>query len=231
MKKGKDTKRVTTKGKSSSTKDKPAQHEDLLTDVSHLKQPEAVGKKRESLGDRIRKARHARGLTLKDISSRTGIDIDTLAQVESNEVTPPLGQLVRLGKALDMRLGYLISPGVDKVMAVVRTDQRQPVSRYGEKRREQYGYLYESLAPEKGNRLMEPFIVTLLPTDVEEFSTHDGQEFLFVLEGQVKVQVGNEKELLRTGDAVYYDSNQPHLVKSAGGEKARILAVLYTEFR
>ena len=76
--------------------------------------------------------------------------------------------------------------------------------------------------------MMEPFIVTLLPTDAEEFSSHYGQEFIFVLEGEMKVQVGDKVEFLKPGDAVYYDSTQPHLVKSATKTKARILAVLYT---
>ena len=227
MKKGKEVKQVRIRGKSSQAKGKPAAHEDLLTDVSHLRPPEVVDKERGSLGGRIRKARETRGLTLKDISSRTGIAVDTLQHMESNEMTPPLGQLIRLGKALDMKMGYFISPGVDKPVTVVRADQRQPISRYGERRSERHGYLYESLAPEKGNRLMEPFVVTLLPTDVEEFSTHDGQEFLFVLEGEMKVQVGDQVEFLQTGDAVYYDSIQPHLVRSVGGKKTRILAVLY----
>jgi len=76
--------------------------------------------------------------------------------------------------------------------------------------------------------MMEPFIVTLMPTEAEEFSSHDGQEFLFVLEGEMKVQVGDKVEFLKPGDAVYYDSTQPHLVKSATNTKTRILAVLYT---
>jgi quercetin dioxygenase-like cupin family protein len=92
----------------------------------------------------------------------------------------------------------------------------------------QYGYFYESLAPEKADRLMEPFIVTLVPTDKEEFSTHAGQEFLYVLEGEMKVQVGDRVEFLKPGDAVYYDSNQPHLVKCVGANVTKILAVLYT---
>ncbi len=227
MKKGKEAEGAGTTGRSRSARRQRAGHEDLLTDVSRVRQPEAVDRERGYLGGRIRKARETRGLNLKDISSRTGIDVDTLKRMESGQMTPPLGQLIRLGKALDMKMGYFISPGVDKPMTVVRTDQRQAVSRYGEKRSEQYGYAYESLAPEKGNRLMEPFIVTLLPTDTEEFSTHDGQEFLFVLEGEMKVQVGDQIEFLHSGDAVYYDSNQPHLVKSVGGSKTTILAVLY----
>jgi quercetin dioxygenase-like cupin family protein len=127
-----------------------------------------------------------------------------------------------------MKMGYFISPGVDKPMTVVRRGRGQAVARYGKKKSEQYGYIYESLAPEKANRMMEPFIVTLLPTDAEEFSAHDGQEFLFVLEGEMKVQVKDQTELLHPGDAVYYDSSQPHLVKSATGAKTTILAVLYT---
>jgi quercetin dioxygenase-like cupin family protein len=169
-----------------------------------------------------------RGLSLEDISSRTGIDVATLNRIESNEMLPPLGQLIRLGKALDMKMGYFISPGVDKPVTVVRKGQGQAVARYGKKKSQQYGYIYESLAPEKANRVMEPFIVTLLPTDAEEFSAHDGQEFIYVLEGEMKVQVGDQTEFLHPGDAVYYDSTQPHLVKSATRAKTTILAVLYT---
>jgi transcriptional regulator with XRE-family HTH domain len=203
-------------------------HEDFLTDASRLAPVGAKEKAKEALGERIRTAREMRGLTIEDISSRTGIEVATLKQIESSKMAPPLGQLIRLGKALDMKMGYFISPGVDKPMTVVRKDQGKAVARYGKKKGEQYGYSYESLAPEKANRMMEPFIVTLMPTDAEEFSSHDGQEFIFVLEGEMKVQVGDKVEFLKPGDAVYYDSTQPHLVKSATKTKARILAVLYT---
>lgn len=215
-----ETKRIRSKGK-------PARHEDLLTDTARLAPTEAA-KEIGALGGRIRKARQMRELTVGDISSRTGIDVKTLRQIESGEMVPPLGQLIRLGKALDMKMGYFISPGVEKPMTVVREGKGKAVARYGEKKAERYGYFYESLAPEKANRMMEPFIVTLLPTEVEELSTHDGQEFIFVLEGAMKAQVGDQIEFLKPGDAIYYDSNQPHMVKSAAKTKARILAVLHT---
>jgi len=208
--------------------EKRVKHEDFLTDVSRLAPVKPAAKEKEALGARIRTAREMRGLTIEDISSRTGIDVKTLKSIESSEMVPPLGQLIRLGKALDMKMGYFISPGVDKPITVVRKGKGQAVARHGKKKGEQHGYSYESLAPEKANRMMEPFIVTLLPTDTQEFSSHDGQEFLFVLEGEVQVQVGNRAEFLHPGDAAYYDSNQPHLVKSATKTKATILAVLYT---
>jgi len=182
---------------------------------------------KHSLGERIREAREMRGLTLEDLSSRSGVSVDGLERVEANRAIPPLGQLVRLGKALEMKMGYFLSAGVDKPMCVVRSNARPKVARHGKQRSEQYGYVYESLAPEKINRLMEPFLVTLTPTEFGEFSSHDGQEFLFVLEGAIRVQVGKEVEVLRPGDSIYYDSTHPHLVKCYGPRPAKILAVIH----
>ncbi|HEU65188.1 MAG TPA: XRE family transcriptional regulator [Chloroflexi bacterium] len=226
MKKEK-AKRKTSAGLSPA-KGKATKHDDFLTDLTNLARKEEMEGEKESLGDRIRRVREMRGLTIKDLSSRTGIDIDTLERAESGEIIPALGQLARLGKSLDMKMGYFISPGIDKFITVVRKDERRPISRYGEVQSMRYGYSYESLAPEKADRLMEPFIVTLVPTDIEEFSVHAGQEFLYVLEGEMKVQVGNRVEFLKPGDAVYYDSNQPHLVRCVGTTATKILAVLYT---
>jgi len=223
----KEAKRVSARRRSRASQRRFAGSEDFLTDSSQLGQPATGTEAGELLGDRVRNAREMRGLTIQDVGSRTGINVDTLKRVESNEVIPPLGELVKLGKALETKMGYFISPGVDRPITVVRADQRRPVARHGERKRERSGYSYESLAPEKANRLIEPFIVTLSPTDVEEPSTHDGQEFLFVLEGQMMARVGDRTEFLGPGDAVYYDSSQPHLVRCVGSGATKILAVLY----
>ena len=77
---------------------------------------------------------------------------------------------------------------------------------------------------------MEPFLVTLEYAETElERSTHDGQEFIFVLQGKMEVRLGDEIHLLEPGDAIYYDSTVPHLVKCHGEKTTKILAVLYTE--
>jgi transcriptional regulator with XRE-family HTH domain len=223
----KDKAKRKTSARPGPAKSSPVRHDDLLTDLANLARMEGVEERKESLGDRIRRVREMRGLTVQDLSSRTGIDVDTLGRIESSKLIPALGQLVRLGKALDMKMGYFISPGIDKPMTVVRKHERRTVSRYGEAKSMLHGYSYESLAPDKANRLMEPFIITLVPTGVEEFSTHAGQEFLYVLEGEIKVQVGEHAVFLKPGDTVYYDSGQPHVVRCAGTTAARILAVLY----
>ncbi len=207
-------------------------NDDFLTDTleaaAHRVAGDAAARLQPlNLGQRLRAAREQRGLTLEDLSSRSGVSVDGLERVESNRTIPPLGQLVRLGKALDMKLGQFISTGVDKPMCMVRSDARPRVARHGKQRSEQYGYVYESLAPEKANRCMEPFLVTLTPTEFGEFSTHDGQEFLFVLEGQIRAQVGKEVEVLHPGDSIYFDSSHPHLVKCYGTRPAKVLAVIH----
>jgi quercetin dioxygenase-like cupin family protein len=77
---------------------------------------------------------------------------------------------------------------------------------------------------------MEPFLVTLKPVATEEErSTHDGQEFIFVMTGSMEVRLGEEVHILEPGDAIYYDSTVPHLVKCHGDKETKILAVLYAE--
>ncbi len=232
MRQDKGKKASQEKTKKSGHRRQPEEAHDLITAFSTGGpaeiSPAVLAKPKDKLGDRIRQAREMRGLTLKDLSTRTGIAVDVLERVERNEIIPPLGELIRLGKAVEMKMGYFISPGVDKPMTVVRADSRPAISRFGKKRSEQYGYFYESLAPEKANRFMEPFLIGMIPSEVKDLSSHDGQEFIFVLEGQIVAQVGDQSEVLKPGDAIYYDSNKPHLVKCAGDEPAKILAVLYT---
>jgi transcriptional regulator with XRE-family HTH domain len=182
------------------------------------------------VGERVKRAREKRGLSLLDISRRTGIDVSLLSEIEEGQSAPPLGTVVKLAKALEMKMGYFISGDELRPFTIVHRGDRKVVSRYDSKRDKHYGYGYESLAPYKKDRHMEPFLVTLQPTTTEEErSAHDGQEFIFVLTGSMEVRLGEEIHVLEPGDAIYYDSTVPHLVKCHGQETTRILAVLYTE--
>jgi transcriptional regulator with XRE-family HTH domain len=183
-----------------------------------------------SVGARVKDVRQEKVLSLQDVAQRTGFPESMIAQIESGEILPPLGDLIKLARALEMKMGYLLVQGESKPYTVVRKKNRKPVSRYGSQKTIRYGYSYESLAPEKQERNMEPFLVTLEPTSQDEPpSTHDGEEFIFVLEGEIEVLLGEKKELLSPEDSIYYDSSLPHRVRSAGDRSARIVAVLYTQ--
>ncbi len=180
------------------------------------------------MGMRVKKARESRGLSIFDIYLRTDIDVDLLSQIEEGKVVPPLGTVIKLAKAFDLKMGYFISGEEAKAYTIVRRDDRKVTSRYDSGKEKHHGYEYESLAPHKTDRTMEPFLITLEPSETEEErSTHDGQEFIFVLHGKMEVRLGEEIHILEPGDSIYYDSTVPHLVKCHGKETTRILAVLH----
>jgi transcriptional regulator with XRE-family HTH domain len=183
-----------------------------------------------NLGDRVKKVRESRGLSIEDVSQRTGLEIALLSQIEAGTFAPPLGMVIKLAKALEMKMGYFISGEQDRPFTIVRRADRKVISRYGYEKGKYYGYQYESLAPHKKDRHMEPFLVTLHPAEAEEErSAHDGQEFIYVLDGTMEVRLGDEVHIIEPGEAIYYDSTVPHLVKCRGDQTTRILAVLYAE--
>jgi len=203
------------------------QEKDFLVSISQEPPQEDI---QANVGERVKAVRENRNLSLQDISQRTDLDVSLLEQIESGSLAPPLGTVIKLAKALDMKMGYFISGEEDRAYTIVRKDDRKVVSRYDSKKGEYYGYGYESLAPHKKNRHMEPFLVSLDPAETEEErSTHDGQEFIYVLEGTMEVRLGEEIHIIEPGDSIYYDSTVPHLVKCHGDKRTKILAVLYAE--
>jgi quercetin dioxygenase-like cupin family protein len=182
----------------------------------------------DEMGKRIKKAREKRGLSIFEIYLRTDLDVDLLSQIEEGKVIPPLGTVIKLAKALHLKMGYFISGEEGKAYTIVRRDDRKVTSRYDPRKEKHYGYEYESLAPHKTDRQMEPFLITLEPSETEEErSTHDGQEFIFVLDGKMEVRLEEEIHILEPGDSIYYDSTVPHLVKCHSKETTKILAVIY----
>ena len=202
--------------------------EDAFLDSLDVQGEEGAGEIK--VGERVRQVREQKGLSLEDVSQRTDIDPPYLKQIEKGEVAPPLGIVIKLAKALEMKMGYFISGEENRPYTIVRQKERKLVSRFDSTKGKYYGYEYQSLAPHKKDRHMEPFLVTLVPSATEEErSSHDGQEFIYVLEGRMEVRLQDEVHILEPGDAIYYDSTVPHLVKCHGPETTRILAVLYAE--
>jgi quercetin dioxygenase-like cupin family protein/DNA-binding XRE family transcriptional regulator len=202
--------------------------DDLLTDPAAVAASKAKDRSEIDLthGKKLKAAREEKGFTVDELSEKTGIDKKTLVRVEAGEAILPLGHLIKLSKALSLRIAEVISEGTEP-FTVVRASQGQPFERFGKAKLGSHGYVYESLALKKRDRRMEPFSVTLLPNSTAAPSSHDGQEFIYVLEGKVELTISDKVEILGPGDAVYYDSTTPHLLRAHGAKTARILAVLH----
>jgi transcriptional regulator with XRE-family HTH domain len=182
------------------------------------------------VGERIRELRESKGLSLQDMANRTGYSSALLSQVENHFISPPLGGLIKIAKALEVKVGTFFGDEPRESYAIVRKDERKHISRFASKEGVSYGYSYESLGFDKKDRQMEPFLVTLEPATVksEKLSSHDGEEFIFVLEGEMETILGDHKDILYAGDCIYYDSTIPHKVQCHREFPTKILAVLWT---
>jgi len=195
--------------------------ENLTGDIP-AKPPKGV----EDIGQRIRKIREEKGVALEELSRLTGFDVEFLSSLEKNEAQPQLGTVIKLSKALDSAFGRLVSGIGDKLYSITRKSERRIVSRSTSKTGKKQLYTYKSLAPEVKGRHMEALIVQLEVDPDKEISVHDGEEFIYVLDGIVVLEIGDDKFELEPGDSVYYLSTTPHHI-AAKEDKATILAVLY----
>ena len=182
------------------------------------------------VGEKIKILREQKGLLLKDVADRTGFSTALISQMENHLVSPSLGTLIKLAKALDVKVGDFFGESHEDPYTIVRKDEQKTVSRFASKEGVKYGYSYGSLGFDLKNRHMEPFIVTLEPATIKtsKTSTHEGEEFIYVLEGEMEVILGNHRDVLYPGDSIYYDSNIPHRVQCHQERNTKILAVLYT---
>jgi transcriptional regulator with XRE-family HTH domain len=182
------------------------------------------------VGEKIKVLRERKGLSLKDLADSTGFSTALLSQMENHLVSPSLGTMIKLARAMGVKVGDFLGETEGEPFTIVRKDERKNVSRFASKDGVKYGYSYESLGFDKKDRHMEPFIVTLEPATVKAMKTsvHEGEEFIFVLEGEMEVILGNHTDILYPGDSIYYDSTIPHRVQCHQDKNTRILAVLYT---
>src|SRR5271157_3419918 len=201
--------------------------DDLLTDPAAVAAAQEQVEQQEAItpAQNLRAAREKRGFSIQELAQKTGIAQSELEQVEAGQIMLPLGQVIKLSKVLSLKMADMISIG-DKAFTIVRAGERSEVQRFGRAKQASHGYEYVSLAPGKKDRLMEPFLVTLHPASSDEPSSHDGQEFIYVLDGEMEVIVDDARDVLKPGDSIYYDSSTTHLVRAHGDKPAQILAVL-----
>jgi len=163
----------------------------------------------------------------RDIFAKmTGLTKGYLSQIEHSTKTPPFSTLDKIAYALGVDITYFFvdnkNEQVDAKITVVKPEERKKVAPGGLRR----GYGYESLAFKKAGKNMEPYLITLGPQGRGIFK-HDGEEFLFILEGTLELSFGGEKYILKPGDSIYFDSGIEHSGHALGDEKVKMLSVIY----
>ncbi len=185
------------------------------------------------IGSKITTIRESLGLTREQLAERCDCSETVIAGLEQGELAPSLTPLIKITRALGVRLGTLLDDDTRVGPVVTRAGETNGVSRVKslEIASDAGSLDFFSLAVNKTSRHMEPFIINVKPAskDGTPLSSHEGEEFIYVLDGAIEIEYGKDLYHLMPGDSIYYDSIVPHQVRARGGA-ARILAVVYAPF-
>lgn len=186
------------------------------------------------IGSKVQMVRESRKLTIEDVSERTNLSEECISRIEKGELIPGLTPLIKIARVLGVRLGTFMDDQENLGPVVVRGDSekdKKNVTRFSERSNAKSSDLdFYSLAHNKADRHMDPFVIDIYPASEEQvkLSSHEGEEFIYVLENEVEVIYGKDKYTLKPGDSIYYDSIVAHHLHSSGNNSAKILAVVYT---
>ncbi|MGD0624562.1 MAG: cupin domain-containing protein [Thermodesulfobacteriota bacterium] len=185
-----------------------------------------------NLGQKIKTLRQRKGVSLQQMGEKTSLSEPLLSQIESEVVAPPVATLLKISKALNVNIGYFFQEEESgKRAVIVRKNERKQIFRRIHEDPSKVGYYYESLAYPKADKHMEPFHVQFEVKNKEDilFFNHKGEEFVFVLEGQVEFSYEDEIFTLNAGDSLYFDSSSPHAFRAVGKKNALAIDVIYAE--
>jgi transcriptional regulator with XRE-family HTH domain len=171
-----------------------------------------------SLGERLRSLRSARGWTLEELAERSGLSKPFLSRLESSTRQPSIAAVLSLARVFDVPMGSLFEPlNADESCIVIRANDVKV--RQGE------GISYAPLSSASRFNL-QPIELLVSPSrHGSERYQHEGEEWVFVLSGRLRLLLGEKEYDIATGDAAHFDSRLPHRLEALDGRDAKIILV------
>jgi len=186
-------------------------------------------------GAALKAIRAQQGLTLAEVSERTGLTVSALSKVENDKIDLSFDKLARLSEGLKIDITQLFGPGGSD-SSRPESATRRSITRAGEGRSIEMprgNYLY--LAGDLLHKRVVPIVGEVLAKDIQtygEFMRHPGEEFVYVLEGILELHTEMYTPArLETGDSVYFDSGMRHAYIAVGDAPCRILSICTTPER
>jgi transcriptional regulator with XRE-family HTH domain len=184
-------------------------------------------------GAALRAFRRKQGWTLAAVNQRTGLPVSTLSRIETDQISPTYDQLSKLSVGLNIDMAQLLSGDMESATPVQTA--RRSVNRAGD------GQLLDTpmqslryLSVDLMNKQFAPIIGEVKAHSLEEageFHRHNGEEFIFVVSGELELHSESYAPLrLHPGDSVYFDSSMPHAYVAAGKKHCKILSICTAPF-
>ena len=169
-----------------------------------------------SLGKRLRALRKEQGFTLAQLGQQVGLSASYLSQIERGVTMPSLARLTAIASALDVEVRYFFEDAVSSP-CVIRLNQ-------GKRLDNAANVLVELLSANPTDKKIQPYRLVCQPgASWDQLPTHPGEEFGFVLRGQLTVTVGEETFVLEAGDSIHYQTFQPHSWRNEADEECIVV--------
>ena len=180
-----------------------------------------------SVGKRIRAYRDRLDMSVYDLSQKTGVDEKVINSIEKGQVLPALGVLTKISRALGQRLGTFMDDQFKPDPIITRAADVE-ARKVAEEGVNALGYSSHSLALGKPDRHMDPFRIEFAADGVDEVSSHEGEELIICLAGEVELRYGKEVvTTLKPGDTAYYNAVVNHTLRAIGGKPASIYGIVF----
>jgi quercetin dioxygenase-like cupin family protein len=181
--------------------------------------PRKKAKKRVPVGQKIKSARTGKKLKLDQLANETGFSTDYLKKIESGKAIPPVGALLQISRALEIDSGALLKEPETRLESRIKAHTKRTEN-----------YAYTTLTPGAENKHLKAFLVTVEPRQDHKGVGyhHEGEEFVYVLQGKIEVSVGEHINVLEAGDSLHFNSGISHNMKSISDETTELLVVIYS---
>jgi transcriptional regulator with XRE-family HTH domain len=171
-----------------------------------------------SIGQKIKRVRTAKKVTLDRLANDTGFSIDYIKEIESGKTMPPVGALLQLARSLEVDSSLLLKEQESKL-----TDRIKAYTKRTD------NYAYDTLTPGAENKHLKAFRVAI-PAGQDHKGVgyqHEGEEFDYVLQGRIEVIVGDHVNALGPGESLHFNSGIRHKLRNVGEEDAELIVVIY----
>lgn len=168
------------------------------------------------VGSLIRARRRQQQMTLQMLGEAARTSVGYLSQIERDQATPSLGTLAQIARALGVGVDYFIAaPSVENAFS--RSEERRRFSIDGT------SIVYERITTEFPGNMLSSFIMTVPAGYRSETVSHEGEELLYVLSGEITQRLGQDEMVMKAGDALHFRGNQPHAWSNHTALPARLL--------
>ena len=177
-----------------------------------------------TIGEKLKKSRNEKGLSLRDLATRVELSASFLSQIEQGKASPSIENLKKIANTLDVGVSYLIEDEDDEIRNIQYTKEEEV--KYLESRGSNTRMAL--LMPSNKEKNMEPIIyeIGINGESGRDFYAHGGEEFIYIVEGELDVYIADKKYKLIKGDSLYFKSHLKHRFKNTSKKEVKALWVV-----